>query len=543
MSLNMFRVRFHFLKGRLANRWRQSAVMLVAVIMVGCSWGPSVPEGTLGHVQGFLGGVAADEPRAALLARNTLSAGGNAVDAAVALYFALSVTLPSSASLGGGGVCLVFDWKAKKVEALDFTGTAADPGPGGTPQSPVPGNARGMFALHAKYGNLRWQQLVSPAENLARFGNPVSRALVRDIGTGQWFRDGASRRIFTGAKGGLVKEGGTIEQLDLAVVLSMIRRATGDFYAGPFARRFVKSVRQAGGLLTAERLRRFLPRWRKTVPVSFGNLTAHFPPTASGVTAAQLWAVLVARGFYRNASGDERGHVFVEAAMRAYADRGRWSGRQESLTDMVSRSRVRRLMAGYDDGRHTPAASLNPAPAAYQGTAAATSFVVADKDGSGVTCTFTLNRLFGTGRVVPGTGIFLAAPPPPQSWGAPEMSTMLVLNQNIFDLFFLGAASGGAAAPTSLVHVALQSLVQKKSLRDAMFSRRLHHAGNPDQVLFERGERPQTLRDLTRRGHLTVEVPAQGRVNAFYCAKGLESIKSICDVRDDPRGVGLSQRE
>ncbi len=200
-------------------------------------------------------------------------------------------------------------------------------------------------------------------------------------------------------------------------------------------------------------------------------------------------------------------------------------------------------MAGYDDDRHTPAASLNPAPAAYQDADAATSFVVADKDGSGVTCTFTLNRLFGTGQVLPGTGIFLAAPPARQGWGAPDLSPMLVLNQNIFDLFFLGAASGGGAAPTSLVHVALQSLVQKKSLRDAMFSRRLHHAGDPDQVLFERGERPETLRELTRRGHVTAEVPALGRVNAFYCPKGLESPESECYVRADPRGAGLSQRE
>ncbi len=513
-----------------------AAVVLVAASIAGCSRGSGVPQGTLGHVQGFLGGVAADEPRAALLARNTLSAGGNAVDAAVALYFALSVTLPSSASLGGGGVCLVFDRDSKKIEALDFTGDA--PGPG---ESPVPGNARGMFALHAKYGNLRWEQLVSAGEKLARFGNPVSRALVRDIGTGQWFRDDAAVKIFAGGKGGLVKEGDVVDQLDLAAVLSMLRRAPGDFYAGQFARRLVKSVRQAGGSLTVERLRRFRPKWRDTVPVPFGNLTAHFAPTASGMTAAQLWAVLAARGFYRGAARDERGHVFAEAVMRVYADRGRWAAGRDVVADMVSRSRVGLIMAGYDDDRHTPAASLNPAPAAYQDADAATSFVVADKDGSGVTCTFTLNSLFGTGQVLAGTGIFLAAPPSSQGWGAPEMSPMLVLNQNIWDLFFLAASSGGAAAPTSLIHVALQSLVQKQSLRDAMFSRRLHHAGDPDQVLFERGESPETLRQLTRRGHVTADVPALGRVNAFYCPEGLESTNSVCYVRADPRGAGLSQ--
>ncbi|MEE9250468.1 MAG: gamma-glutamyltransferase, partial [Alphaproteobacteria bacterium] len=219
--------------------------MLAAVALGGCSSeGPEL--GTVGHVEGFLGGVAADEPRAVLVARDVLSAGGTATDAAVALYFALSVTLPSAASLGGGGICVVFDRKSDRVEALDFTARAPAGRRTGRP-SAVPGNPRGMFALHAKYGRLRWAQLVAPAEKLARFGSSVSRALAWHLSAaGPLLADRESRRVFARSDGTPLREGDIIEQLDLAVVLSLLRRSPGQFYSGPFARQLVKAVRRAG---------------------------------------------------------------------------------------------------------------------------------------------------------------------------------------------------------------------------------------------------------------------------------------------------------
>ena len=144
---------------------RLMAVLTIALPMLGACSGngfslfgddeDKTPKGELGFVSGFLGGVAADEPRAALIGRDVLSAGGSAADAATAVFFALSVTMPSSASLGGGGVCLAYDNRTKKTEALDFLPRAPRAIPAGTPRpSAVPGNVRGFFVLHAKYLSL-----------------------------------------------------------------------------------------------------------------------------------------------------------------------------------------------------------------------------------------------------------------------------------------------------------------------------------------------------------------------------------------------------
>ena len=550
MRLNMFTFPVEMTKRKATRRWRQSGVFLLlcSSVLVACS--PRGPEvGTVGHVKGFLGGAAADEPRAALIARDVLSAGGGAVDAAVALYFTLAVTLPSSASIGGGGACVVFDKKSETIEALDFLARApARIGPSAARPSAVPLNPRGMFALHAKYGRLRWEQLVSPAANLARFGNPLSRALARDLyaAEGPLLADRESRRIFTRPDGSIVREGDVIEQLDLAAVLSLLRRAPGAFYSGPFARKLVKAVKEAGGSLTIEDLRGAIPRWRPTVAVNYGLLTAHFAPTPAGVTAAQIWTALTKVESYRSADKEERPHLFAETAMRAFADRGRWSTDgldiEAPLDDLVSTSRVETMMSGYSSDRHGPAASLKPPPQRRRDQGAATSFVVADRKGSAVACAFSMNNLFGTGRIAPGTGIMLAAAPDRLGQGPWAVGPMMVINQNVYELFLLAAAAG-SAAPSAMTQVALLALVGKHPLDEAMGARRVFHRGAPDQVLIEPGKGTKMLTSLRRRGHDVAEVPTLGLVNVFFCPKGLVSEDSVCQVRTDPRGYGLGASE
>ena len=139
---------------------------------------PTVVLAPTGFVQGFVGGIAADEPRATVVALQTLTGGGTAADGAVALTFALGVTYPAAAGLGGGGVCLVYDGAAGTLESLDFLPRA---GAAGGPVA-VPGTARGMAALHARYGRVAWEDLVVQAEGLARRGAPVSPALARHLG-------------------------------------------------------------------------------------------------------------------------------------------------------------------------------------------------------------------------------------------------------------------------------------------------------------------------------------------------------------------------
>ena len=149
-------------------RWgwvtRQTTMLMASAGLVGCVTIPgfdddnSIEKGTVGFVEGFYGGVAADEPHAVLVGRDVLAAGGSAADAAVAMYFMLSVTYSSAASLGGGGLCLTRDSKTEKVETLDFLGQTSS-GAGGVPIN-VPGNPRGFFALHAKYGSLEWREII-----------------------------------------------------------------------------------------------------------------------------------------------------------------------------------------------------------------------------------------------------------------------------------------------------------------------------------------------------------------------------------------------
>ena len=550
MRLNMLTFPVEMTKRKATRRWRQSGVVLLlcSSVLVACS--PRGPEvGTVGYVKGFLGGAAADEPRAALIARDVLSAGGGAVDAAVALYFTLAVTLPSSASLGGGGACVVFDKKSQTIEALDFPARApARIGPSVDRPSAVPLNPRGMFALHAKYGRMRWEQLVSPAANLARFGNPLSRALARDLyaAEGPLLADRESRRIFTRPDGSIVREGDVIEQLDLAAVLSLLRRAPGAFYSGPFARKLVKAVKEAGGSLTIEDLRGAIPRWRPTVAVNYGLLTAHFAPTPGGVTAAQIWTALTKVESYRSADMEERPHLFAETAMRAFADRGRWSTDgldiEVPLDDLVSTAHVETMMSGYSSDRHRPAASLKPPPQRRRDQGAATSFVVADRKGSAVACAFSMNNLFGTGRIAPGTGIMLAAAPDRLGQGPWAVGPMMVINQNVYEMFLVAAAAG-SAAPSAMTQVALLALLGKHPIDEAMGARRVFHRGAPDQVLIEPGKGTKMLTSLRRRGHDVVEVPTLGLVNVFFCPKGLVGDDSVCQVRTDPRGYGLGASE
>lgn len=519
--------------------------LLAALVLAGCgSKGPG--QGNVGHVKGFLGGVAGDEPRAVVIARDVLSAGGSAVDAAVAGYFTMAVTLPSSASLGGGGMCLVLDKVADTAEILDFTHPSEGQG------APVPANVRGMFALHAKYGNLQWRQLLARAENMARFGVPASRALARGVAASgtQIASDPGLRKILSGAKGGLIGEGEMIEQLDLAVVLGLIRRRPGDFYTGRLSRKLVDAYRLAGMPLAPGALRGFAPRWRPTVTITTLKQTVDFSPSPAGITAAQMWHVLWRDDYWYDTGKRRRPHLLAELSKRAYADAGRWF-HSNGVTDgdgraLVNRARIRRLMAGYRSGRVTPLpATGGGAPGQPPRDQGSASIVAADRLGQAVTCAFTMNGVFGAVREAPGTGIVIAAPPDPVGRGLPPFVLMAHRYSANHELRFMGAATGGPAAPAALTMTALGVLVDNLGLEAAFAAPRLYNAAVPDQIAVEDSGAGRSVAERLRRlGHSVVLVPALGRVNAFACPKGFERAdQSVCEVRTDRRGAGLAQSD
>ncbi|MGD9535871.1 MAG: gamma-glutamyltransferase [Alphaproteobacteria bacterium] len=492
------------------------------------------------EAKGFIGGVAADEPRAALVARDVLAGGGTAADGAVALYFALAVTYPSTASLGGGGACLVYrpNEDGDSTEALEFPARASTLEPAGVERpSAVPGVVRGMAALHARYGALRWEQLLSPAENLARFGFPISRAFAADVGlaAGPLFVDPGAQRLYARTDGTPLGEGDEVTALDLAGVLAQLRlKGAGEFYTGVMAGRLAAAVQQAGGTLSLDELRAVAPAWRETASLKYGDNVLHTapPPSLGGITALRQFAALAADDRYKEAGPSERPHLAAEASLRA------WRERAQSNDDApLAAERLEALLAGYDPARHQPASDLSePWPSEPP---SGTSFVVIDRAGMAVACTVTLNNLFGTGRILPGFGFFLAAMPRGADPAA-SIAPALLVNHNTHQVFLAAAATGGAGASSSLAAVLRELLIDQARLPAALAAPRLHNGANPDRTYVEAGMGTEATDQLRERGHAVNDVPAIGRANAISCPGGLPRSPETCEFGTDPRSMGLA---
>ncbi len=411
-------------------------------------FGGGPQEGQVGHVTGFLGGAVADEPRAVLAAREVLSRGGNAADAAVALGFMLSVTLPSRAGLGGGGGCVAYMPDRDSVnggvpEAVVFPPVAG--AGGGDRPAAVPMLPRGLFALHARYGKLPFEGLLAPAEQAARFGFPASRALVRDLQVvaGPLLADPNARAVF--APGGApIGEGSQVLQPELGATIAQLRVAgVGDLYQGALARRLAEQTPLAGGPLSVDALRAALPRIVPPVSVPVGDdLVAILPspPDNGAAVAAAIQALQAAPGAARPAA----------------------------------------LGGG-------------PYPAS-------TTFATLDHDGNAVVCALTMDNLFGTGRIVPGTGLLLAASP--RAIPTPVLAALIAWNSNIhaFRAAVGGSGQEGAALAAAF---ALQSTLA---------------TGQP----------------------LPTPPPEPGRANVIACARYLPDHDGSCSWATDPRGAGLA---
>ncbi len=451
-------------------------------------FGGQVSPGTQ-RVKGFIGTVIADEPNAALVGREILSTGGNAADAAVAMAFALTVTYPSRAGLGGGGACLAYRPKPGKSndayspltaaaangspEAIIFTplAPAGKTEPAGGRPAAVPMLARGMFVLSAQYGSRSFESLIVPAEQLARFGAPVSRAFGRDLATvgSALLADPGARSSF-GPSGTPLTEGAKMLQPELAAVLTQIRvEGVGSFYQGNLANQLAADVAAVGGGLTAADFRAALPKVMAplVLPAAPDSVAFLPPPADGGLDAAAAFQVL------RSGKG----------SLTLAAERG---------ASVVARSRAQ----GGDPQallRDTalPNATLPALPAS-------TSFVALDNSGDAVACALTMNNLFGTGRVARGTGMVLAASP--ASVPPPLLAAALAWNPNIHAFRAVSAASGQDAAGVAVA---------------------------------------ASMTDMLRKAPIAT-VPDPGRANIAECPDYLPGEPSTCRWATDPRGAGVA---
>ncbi|MGE0718313.1 MAG: gamma-glutamyltransferase [Alphaproteobacteria bacterium] len=385
------------------------------VALAGCGT-RNEPIGAVAPVTGYFGSVATDEPRATLAAREVLANNGGAVDAAVAAAFTMAVTLPSRAGIGGGGACLVHDARAKKTEAIVFLPqpTVLD----GRVPAGVPALARGLFAMHARYGRQRWEQLLGPAEGFARFGHPISRALANDLARhgNRLAGDPELSKIFLGPGGTPLGEGATLTQLALSTAIAQVRTVgPGELYAGRFAQGFVESARAAGAAITIDDLRQAVPAWTAPDETRFADERLFMlpGPITGGEATMSLWRRLADSGAYR---------------------------------------------------RSGPAA-ITAGPASDEGADASAGLVVADRDGSAVACVLTMGRPFGTGRAARGTGIILAPAADPAATRA--MSAALMINTNVDEFFLAATAAGGGDAPAAATAVMAAVMIGERPLDSA----------------------------------------------------------------------------
>ncbi|OUS13642.1 hypothetical protein A9Q97_04650 [Rhodospirillales bacterium 47_12_T64] len=515
-------------------------VCLGGLLLSACDTTSEPEKGTLQTVKGFAGLVSADEPRAAQVGRELLGNGATAIDTAVAMYFTMSVTMPSRVGLAAGGTCSYYNKEDNTAVAANFL-PKSSPSGGVIPKAP-----RVMAALHAKYGSVRWQKLVSYGENLARFGNPVSRSFAYDLALANK-RLGVNAELlskFARADGRLPREGDNLTQPELSGVLSGLRaQGAGYLYAGPLTRRFAEASTAAGLPLTVDDIRNYLPSMEEPLSVQVGNDLAHFSGDYSNgaLVAAHLIGQLNADDVYADADPEERAHIFVEALKRAQASRGGVASGKLSAQDSLGVEALEANFSNFDEGHATPVSSLSYQPVAASGNPYAAGFAVIDRYNNSVACSFTLNGLFGSGRMAQDTGVILAAPPRSSVDGIGTLISVVVANDPTTFSRYAGTAAGGAVGASALGKVMANTLLAGQALKDSEKSSRLHHSGKPDVVFYEKNSAAALVASLKERGHDARPAPEFGRVNSVYCAESLKFNPETCTAAADNRGYGLSR--
>ncbi|GAB5467212.1 MAG: gamma-glutamyltransferase [Rhodospirillales bacterium] len=501
----------------------------------------SSDELDLEPVPGFDGVVATGEPNAAVVAREILARGGTVADVAVAVTFSMAVTYPSRISLAGGGACLIHDRERQVTEALSFLPLAAPSG--GVP----PGLARGMEALHARYGALPWAEMIAPGEAFARFGVKVSRALSADLNAAQQILsqdEAAAALLLPGGRP--LASGAVLKQPELAQTLAGLRKqGAAYFLTGPAGPAFAAASSRAGMPLTEVELRNRVPVYQQPLRLQRGSefifLTP--PPAANGLVTAEIYQILATMTDYEDEAPNQRQHLFLEASAQSFADRGGWLTADGTssleVTTLLDPDVLEARLTGLGQTQHKPAGSLVPAPRQVIEPLAGTGFVVGDRYGNAIACSLTNNGLFGSGRLDRESGILLAAVPPGNLAISPVAAIATSVGTQRARMAAAGA--GGAAGATAMARILLDVLEREQGLRTAMAEIRVHHNGLPDVAFVEDRADGTMQQALVELGHRLQLVPGLGEVQAWSCPEGILQEPALCEVEADPRGFGLSQ--
>ncbi len=533
------------------------------------------------------GMVASAHEEASKAGIEIMKMGGNAVDAAIATHFALSVVFPFAGNLGGGGFAVIRD-KNGKVYTLDFREKAPLKAHKdmyldkegnvinglslkGHLASGVPGSVDGMVEMHKKLGKLAWEKLLEPAIHLAEEGVLLSEKEAFGIGNNSSvFKEinGNDTPYFINPSGEKWKKGDRLIQADLGKTLRIIQKNKREgFYEGVVANLLVKEMEKGGGIISKEDLQKYHSVWRKPLIADYKNYKIiTMPPSSSGgVALLQLLRFVepfpLKKWGWNSANTSQ---VMIEAERRVYADRSKWMGDTDftkvPMDELISREYLKKRWSDFDENKASNSKDIAGGDIAGYESDETTHYSVVDKEGNAVSITTTLNGAFGSKVVVKGGGFlmnnemddFSIKAGVPNMFGltgskaneiVPQKRMLSSMTPTIIEkdgkfLMAMGTP-GGSTIITSVYQTILNVIEHGMTMQQAVNALKFHHQWLPDRTVYETDAfTDKTIETLKNKGYI---IDAQkGTLGRMDCIlrKSDGSLEGASDPRGDNTSIG-----
>ncbi len=529
--------------------------------------------------------VVSAHPLATKIGLEVMKQGGNAVDAAVAVQFALAVVYPGAGNIGGGGF-MIIRTKDGSTDALDFRemapaaahrnmyldadgnvikGLSLD----GHRAAGVPGSVAGMFAAHERYGkNKDISALIAPAFRLAQKGFSISQQEATRLNKFQdaFTKLNTTTPVFVNKKGW--KSNDLLRQKELAQTLQAIMdRGTAGFYEGPVADKIVAEMAAGKGIITHQDLKNYEAKWRKPISMPYKDyeVISMPPPSSGGIALAQLLEIashypIKSWGFQSVNSS----HLIAEAERRVYADRAEHLGDSDFYPvpqkNLLDPAYLRKRMKSYKPSAVSSSEELSAGSFAPPESEETTHFSIVDAEGNAVSITTTLNASYGSKTVVTGAGFLLnnemddfsSKPGTPNFYGLigaeanaieagkrmlSSMTPTIVTKDK--NLFMVLGTPGGSTIITSVFQTILNVVEYDMGMAEAVAKPRFHHQWLPDQIYYEEGALGEvTIKGLEKLGHQTKLRESIGRVDAIL-VRADGTLEGGADPRGDDHAEGF----
>lgn len=536
----------------------------------------------IGWAKSYKNGIVVSaEKHASEVGKKIMQQGGNAIDAAVAVQFALAVTEPRAGNIGGGGF-MVLHMADGTTTALDFREKAPekatkdmfikygeyqpDLSRRSALASGVPGVVDGMIKAIERFGNLPLETVIAPAINLARDGYRLTWLQAQDLNdkANEFKQYRSSKKYFTKKDNTPFKEGDLFVQKDLAETLQRISRMGRDgFYSGLTADRIVNEMQRQGGIISYSDLKNYESKWREPVTTSYNGYNLHImpPPSSGSIAIAQMLTMLEGYDLKElKFNSAKYVHLLTEVMRRAFADRAHFLGDPDFVnipqSELLAENYNQQRMDSFSWDKATSSGNISHGdPIQVKESTETTHYSIVDANGNAIAVTTTLNGSFGNKLAVEGAGFllnnemddFTAQPGEPNMFGliqgkanavAPKkrmLSSMspTIVTKNDSTKMVLGAA-GGPRIITATFHNFLNMAVFEMEPQKANSAPRFHHQWMPDKLYYEEfGLSPDTKEKLRELGHTLNITGGVGRAHTIYIDE-----KGLKYGAPDPRGDG-----